>query len=195
MKTWLSIILLLQLEIAYAINLGDEFKSETLLGHRGEEVDLSQYKGKTVVLEWFNEGCPFVRKHYDSMNMQSLQKKYASEVVWLTIVSSRKGEQGYLKDSNEAMATYVREKMASSHLLLDPTGKFGQYHGAKTTPHMFVFNKGKLAYTGAIDNFPTTNVADIQKATNYVEKIIEAIKTGKEVPAGQVKPYGCSVKY
>jgi len=195
MKNLLYIILFLQIEITYAINLGDEFKSETLLGHKGELIDLSQYKDKTIVLEWFNEGCPYVRKHYDSMNMQNLQKRYANDVVWLTIVSSSKNEQGYLVDHKVAMATYTREKMASSHLLLDHTGKFGRYYGAKTTPHMFVFNKGKLAFMGAIDSMPTTQIEDIAKATNYIEKIVEAIKNGTTVQVGQVKPYGCSVKY
>lgn len=185
----------MQIEITYAINLGDDFKSETLIGHKGELIDLAQYKDKTIVLEWFNEGCPFVRKHYDSMNMQTMQKKYANEVVWLTVVSSNKGEQGYLEDSRAAMAMYKKEKMESRYLLLDPTGKFGRYYGAKTTPHMFVFNQGKLVYMGAIDNFPTTNIDDIPKATNYVEKIIEAIKDGKPLPIGQVKPYGCTIKY
>jgi len=195
MKNLLYLILFMQIEITYAINLGDEFKSEKLWGHRGELVDLSQYKDKNIVLEWFNEGCPFVRKHYDSMNMQKLQKKYANDVVWLTIVSSSENEQGYLEDHKAAMATYNREKMASTHLVLDHTGKFGQYYGAKTTPHMFVFHKGRLAYMGAIDSIPSTQIEDISKATNYVEKIVEAIKGGKKVQVGQVKPYGCSVKY
>ncbi|MEC7275484.1 MAG: redoxin domain-containing protein [Bdellovibrionota bacterium] len=157
---------------------------------------LNDHKGKFVVLEWFNEGCPFVRKHYDAKNMQMLQKKYRGKVSWLTINSSAPGKQGYLKNSDAAKETYSKEQMQSISLLLDSNGEIGQKYGAKTTPHMFIIDpKGSIVYQGAIDSVASANQADIHGATNYVDKALGEVLAGKAVSVAKSKPYGCSVKY
>lgn len=163
---------------------------------KGKTHSLVDYKGKYVVLEWFNPECPFVKKHYNSGNMQKLQQEAASHgVVWLTIDSSAPGKEGNLSPDAavKAMADF---KMSSAALLLDADGKTGQAYGAKNTPHMFVINpEGKLIYEGAIDNKPTTEVADIAGATNYVRAAILDAMEGRAVTTATTKPYGCSVKY
>lgn len=163
---------------------------------KGETHSLSEYKGKYVVLEWFNPGCPFVRKHYESGNMQKLQREFTGKnVAWLTIDSSAPGEQGSLTPE-EATTTMAAWKMHSTALLLDPHGKVAKAYGAKNTPHMFVINPdGKLVYEGAIDNKPSTDQADIATASNYVKAALDESMTGKSVSTPASRPYGCSVKY
>lgn len=162
----------------------------------GKMHKLSDYKGKYVVLEWFNPECPFVKKHYNSENMQKLQQEAASrDLVWLSIDSSAPGKEGNL--SPEAAKKIVADwKIKSAALLLDPDGKVGQAYGAKNTPHMFVIDQsGKLIYQGAIDNKPSTDVADIPGATNYVRAALTDAMAGQPVKNATTKPYGCSVKY
>jgi peroxiredoxin len=163
---------------------------------KGKTQSVSQYKGKTVVLEWFNPGCPFVVKHYGSGNMQKLQDEFTGKgVVWLTIDSSAPGKEGHLT-AEQAEKQITDWKMKSSALLLDPDGKAGQTYGAKNTPHMFVINpEGKVIYTGAIDNKATPNPADIATSTNYVKAALNESLGGKPVTTASTKPYGCSVKY
>jgi peroxiredoxin len=162
----------------------------------GKSVRLDAFKGKFVVLEWVNFQCPFVRKHYGSGNMQKLQKKYTDEgVVWLTICSSAPGKQGYVTGS-EAKALVEEKGAAPSRFLLDPKGKVGKSYGAKTTPHMFVIDpKGTVVYNGAIDDKPSTNLADVPTAKNYLTAALDASMSGEKVEIAASQPYGCSVKY
>jgi glutathione peroxidase-family protein len=167
-----------------------------LRGHDGKSYSLKEFKGKIVVLEWFNHGCPFVRKHYDSKSMQNLQKKFKNKVVWLTINSSNVDKQGYLKDEKAASKIYEIEGMNSRALLLDTAGRIGQKYQAKTTPHMYIINaKGKLIYEGAIDSIASANDFDLKKATNYVDATLTKLTNNEEVEYFKTKPYGCSVKY
>ncbi len=162
----------------------------------GKTESLSKFKGKYVVLEWFNPGCPFVQKHYKSDNMQNLQKEFTGKgVVWLTIDSSAPGEQGNLSPA-EAVKQMGDWKMHSTALLLDPDGKVGHEYGATNTPHMFVLNpKGDVIYEGAIDSKRSTDPADINGATNYVKAALTEAMTGKPVETATTKAYGCNVKY
>ncbi len=157
---------------------------------------LSAYKGKIVVLEWLNHDCPFVKKHYGSGNMQKLQKIYTGrDVIWLSVISSAPGKQGFCTPDKANDLT----KSTNAHptaVLLDPLGSVGKKYGAKTTPHMFIINKeGILVYNGGIDNKPSTDPLDIDKATNYVAKALNELLAGKEVSIKTSSPYGCSVKY
>ncbi|HEY2615413.1 MAG TPA: thioredoxin family protein, partial [Chthoniobacterales bacterium] len=163
---------------------------------KGKPQSLSQYKGKYVVLEWFNPECPFVKKHYGSGNMQKLQQEFTGKgVVWLTIDSSAPGLEGSLspEQANEKIAEW---KTHSTALLLDAEGKAGRAYGAKNTPHMFVINpEGKVIYEGAIDSKASPNPADIPSSTNYVKVALEESLAGKPVSTPSSRPYGCSVKY
>ena len=163
---------------------------------KGKTQSVSQYKGKTVVLEWFNPGCPFVVKHYGSGNMQRLQEEFTGKgVVWLTINSSAAGKEGH-QTADEANAKITEWKIKSSALLLDPDGKAGQAYGAKNTPHMFVISpEGKVIYQGAIDNKPSSKPEDIASSSNYVKVALDESMGGKPVSNASTKPYGCSVKY
>ncbi len=162
----------------------------------GNPHSLGQYKGKYVVLEWFNPGCPFVQKHYKSDNMQALQKQFTSKgVAWLTIDSSAPGAQGHLT-SEEAKKQISDWNMKPTAFLLDPEGKVGQEYHATNTPHMFVVNpEGELIYEGAIDSKPSTDPDDIKSSTNYVKVALNEAMSGKPVSTAQTKAYGCSVKY
>jgi peroxiredoxin len=163
---------------------------------QGQTRSLGQYKGQWLVLEWTNHECPFVKKHYGSGNMQKLQKAYAARgVAWLTIISSAPGKQGHVSPAQADQLT--RERGASpSAVLLDSDGKVGRAYGAKTTPHMFVIDpSGKLVYAGAIDDTPSTDLADVATARNYVSGALDAALAGKPVPTAASTPYGCSVKY
>lgn len=162
----------------------------------GKDVTLSSYRGKTVVLEWTNHLCPYTVKHYATDNMQALQREATKDgIVWLTVVSSPPGMQGYV-DALEADKLTADRKAAPTALLLDPEGKLGHLYQAKTTPHMFVIDKdGKLAYMGAIDDKPTANHADVKTAHNYVREALAAVKAGQTVKTASTRPYGCTVKY
>lgn len=162
----------------------------------GKAVSLSDYKGKLVVLEWTNHGCPFVRKHYDTGNMQAVQADATAKgAVWLTIVSSAPGEQGYVT-ADEAKARIAAEKWAASTTLLDPLGLIGRAYDAKVTPHMYIIGTdGTLLYNGAIDDKPTANKTDIAGARNHVRDALADIQAGRPVAMASTRPYGCGVKY
>ena len=163
---------------------------------KGKTQTVSQYKGKYVVLEWFNPECPFVKKHYGSGNMQKLQEEFTGKgVVWLSIDSSAAGKEGHLT-AEQANAKMTEWKTKQTALVLDADGKAGQAYGAKNTPHMFVINpEGKIIYEGAIDSKATPNAADIAGSTNYVKVALDESLGGKTVSNANTKPYGCSVKY
>jgi len=162
----------------------------------GKDYKLSDYRGKYVVLEWTNPDCPFVRKHYDSGNMQSLQSEWSGkEVVWLTICSSAVGKQGYY-EPEQLQKSLTQKKFSATAYLLDPSGDVGHLYDARTTPHMYVIDpSGMLLYAGAIDDKPSTNKADVDGATNYVQACLTAAMNGKEVATSATTPYGCSIKY
>lgn len=179
------------------VEVGKAAPDFTLKGQNGKEHKLSDFKGKLVVLEWFNKDCPFVKKFYDGGDMQKLQKEIVGkDIVWLSICSSAAGKQGHLESPEVAKSVYDEKKMGSTALLLDNDGKVGKVYNAKTTPHMYVIDKeGKLAYMGAIDSIKSTESADIEKAENYVRAAIDALNANKEVQTKETKPYGCGVKY
>jgi hypothetical protein len=162
----------------------------------GRDVSLGNYLGKTVILEWTNDGCPFVGKHYNSGNMQALQRRFTAEGdVWLTIASSAPGRQGYVTP-DEARADIARWNAAPSDFLLDPDGVVGHLYDAKATPHMAVIDrKGVLVYIGAIDDKPSVDVADVKIATNYVAAALDELAANKPVTISATHSYGCSVKY
>ncbi len=162
----------------------------------GKAHKLSDYRGKVVVLEWHNQGCPYTKKHYDTGNMQKLQKEWTAKgVIWLTIISSAPGEQGYVTAEQEN--EYLKKTNSTpTAALLDPSGAIGHLYGAKTTPHMYVINPtGRRVYEGAIDSKSTADAADIAGATNWVQAALTEIAAGKQVATPVTRPYGCSVKY
>lgn len=196
MKLASILSLLLSTSVFAAVTNGQDAPDFSLQGAAGKTVKLSDYKGKTVVLEWLNHGCPFVRKHYDSNNMQSLQKKYTEKgVVWLSIISSAEGKQGFV-DAKTAATEKASNKSLASDVLLDPKGATGQMYEAKTTPHMFVINPaGKVVYQGAIDDKASADQADVKTAKSYVAAALDSTLSGKPVTIAQTKSYGCGVKY
>jgi hypothetical protein len=162
----------------------------------GVQHSLSEYRGKYVVLEWANQGCPYDQKHYLSGHIEAQQKEWTAKgVVWLSVISSAPGEQGYVTPSEEN--TYLKKMNAApTAALLDPTGAIGRLYEAKTTPHIFIIDPtGKLIYEGALDNKPTTEQADLKGADNYLNDALTAAMAGKPVPVTSTRPYGCSVKY
>lgn len=162
----------------------------------GQTIDLESYRGKTVVLEWSNHQCPYVIKHYDTGNMQELQKQAKEDgVVWLTIVSSAKGLQGHT-GPQQAQAIMDETNSHATARILDEEGEIGRLYDAKTTPHMFVIDpKGTLVYKGAIDDNSSPRHSAVEGASNYVSAALEALEQGKTVEPSSTKPYGCSVKY
>jgi cytochrome oxidase Cu insertion factor (SCO1/SenC/PrrC family) len=162
----------------------------------GRVVSLSDFKGKTVVLEWNNPDCPFVKKHYGSGNMQKTQAAAKKDgVVWLSINSSAEGKQGHM-DGAKAKGVIAAVKAQPTAYLLDPNGVVGKGYDAKTTPHMYIVNKaGTLVYAGGIDDKPTPNPADIDGARNHVLAALAEMKAGKPVSVSTSRPYGCNVKY
>lgn len=194
MKTTLSLLLALA-TLAHA-EVGQPAPDFTLPSCEGKTVSLSDFKGKTVVLEWTNPGCPFVKKHYDSGNMQKLQKAAADKgVVWLTICSSAPGKQGHMTAA-EAMSNCSANGIASAAYLLDADGKVGKLYGAKRTPEMYVINKdGILVYHGAIDDNKSPDPSTIPGAKNYVSLTLDEVLAGKPVSTPKTEAYGCSIKF
>lgn len=176
--------------------VGQPAPAFTLTDTNGKQHSLADFKGKYVVLEWVNHECPFVKKHYGSGNMQSLQKKYVDQgVVWLSINSSAPGKQGnYPPEKWNEITTEV--KAVPTAVLLDPDGTVGRAYGAKTTPHMYIIDpEGTLIYAGGIDDKPSTDPDDIPKAKNYVDLALTEALSGQPVAIASTTPYGCSVKY
>jgi hypothetical protein len=182
--------------VAWAARVGEPGPDFAATDTNGKVHKLSEYRGQFVVLEWTNRGCPYTQKHYNSGNMQRLQREWTGKgVIWLTIISSAPGTQGYVTAPEENV--YLKEvNAAPTAVLLDPTGAVGQLYDAKTTPHMFIINsQGTLIYNGAIDDRPTTDLADVNGAKNYVSVSLEEATSGKPVTDATTRPYGCSVKY
>lgn len=180
---------------AASVDNGETAPGFTLLDVNGEAVSLSDYAGKTVVLEWVNPGCPFVRKFYDNGEMGEFQEKAAAmDVVWLSINSTNPDHPDYL--TPEASAAWASEHGHVATWLLDEDGTVGQAYGARTTPHMFIISPdGKVVYQGAIDSIRDANPESIDQATNYVMEALQALASGKAIPETRTRPYGCSVKY
>ena len=171
----------------------------TLMNQDSEMIDLASFKGKRVILEWTNHDCPFVKRHYDTDNMQDLQREFTgNDVIWLSIISSAKGKQGYVTKS-EAKELTVNRNAQPSHVLFDSNGDVGKLYDAKTTPHMFIIDEvGMLRYQGAIDNLGNTGAlfsTDLSKAKNYVRDAMKSLFLGEDVKEKNTRPYGCSVKY
>jgi peroxiredoxin len=181
---------------AYAATVGEPAPAFSENNTAGKPVSLADFKGKTVVLEWTNNGCPFVQKHYNSTNMQKTQRAAVEDgVIWISVISSKPGSQGHVTGAEADKLTVSRGAMPT-HVLLDPDGSMGRAYGAKTTPHMFVIDpSGKLAYNGAIDSIKSSNPKDIAKATNYVAAALTAVEAGKTPDPALTVPYGCDVKY
>lgn len=167
----------------------------TLVDADGVQRSLADFRGKTVVLEWTNEGCPYVQKHYTGA-MQALQRDaQADGVVWLTIVSSAPGTQGFV-EGDTARVYKAKHQSAYAHLLLDPTGEVGKLYGAKTTPDMRVIDaQGRLVFEGGIDDRPTSKVEDLEGANNFVRAALEDVKAERTVRTAFAQPYGCAIKY
>ena len=181
---------------ASALDKGELVPNFTLDSSQKKKVSLADFKGQIVVLEWTNQECPFVKKHYSSNNMQNLQGESVGKgVIWLSIVSSAPGKQGYVT-TEQAEKIRLEKGFKSTALLLDPEGKTGKAYGAKTTPHIFIIDReGKLAYQGAIDDHPSTDAKDIPKSKNYVQEALTDILAGQKVRTAQTSSYGCGVKY
>jgi peroxiredoxin len=179
-----------------APEVGQPAPQFTLIDCCGETHSLADFKGKTVVLEWLNHGCPFVQKHYVEGNMQKLQKKYTGEgVVWLSIVSSAPGKQGHMT-AEDAKKTAEEKGSAATAVLLDEDGKVGQLYAAKVTPELFIINpEGALVYAGGIDDKKSTDPADIATSTNFVAQALDELLAGKPVSMAKTAAYGCSIKY
>jgi hypothetical protein len=179
-----------------AARVGDPAPLFAATDTHGRAQRLADYRGRWVVLEWHNQGCPYVRKHYDSGNMQRLQQTWTARgVVWLTVISSGPGLQGYVTAA-EANAYAADRKAARTATILDPSGDLGHRYDARTTPHMFVINpRGVLIYNGAIDDKPSTEQTDIAGAVNHVGNALAESMVGRAVTVTTSRPYGCSVKY
>jgi AhpC/TSA family len=181
---------------ALAVRVGEPAPDFTSMDSNGKNQRLSDYKGKYVVLEWHNQGCPYTKKHYESGNMQRLQKEWTGKgVIWLTVISSAPGTQGFVTPSQEN--DYLKQMGAApSAVLMDPGGSLGHLYGAKTTPHMYIIDpSGTLIYNGAIDDHPTSDAGDIKNSKNYVTSALTEALAGKPVTDSATRPYGCSVKY
>jgi peroxiredoxin len=181
---------------AAVAKVGDAAPAFAIDATTGKSVSLADQRGKLIVLEWTNHDCPYVRKHYETGNMQSLQKETTAQgAVWLTVISSSPGAQGYVT-AKQADELTTSRKASPTSVLLDPTGVAGKAYGATNTPHMYVIDKnGLLVYAGAIDDRPTTRRADVQGAHNYVRAALADVAAGRAVQTPVTRAYGCTVKY
>lgn len=180
----------------FAVRVGETAPDFTEPASDGHSYELSDFRGKFVVLEWHNNKCPWTRKHYESGNMQRLQKEWTSKgVVWFTVISSAPGKGGYVTPDQEN-AYLKRMNAVPTAVLLDPSGKLGHLYEAKNTPTMVLISpSGVILYYGAIDNRPTTDLSDITGATNYISQALTEALAGKPVSIPTTKPYGCAVRY
>jgi peroxiredoxin len=179
-----------------APKIGEPAPDFTATASNGKIYSLSELRGKFVVLEWHNNGCPYTRKHYESGNMQRLQKEWTAKgVEWFTVISSAPGTQGYMTADQEN-AYITKMGAAPTAALLDPSGDLGHLYDAKTTPHMIIINpQGVVIYDGAIDDHATSDASDIPGSKNYVSMALSDAMSGKQVGVPVSKPYGCTVKY
>ena len=178
-----------------AVEVGAPAPDFSVTDIQGKTHALSDYKGKTVVLEWHNFGCPFVQKHYKSGNMQALQKKYGKEVVWLAVNSTTRESSDYADPMT--LDKQLRDFRAEpARYLMDEPGQMGMAYGAKVTPHMYIIDpSGKVVYNGAIDDKRSTNPEDVKTSKNYVAAALDELKAGKPVTTASTTPYGCTIKY
>ena len=199
MQYLLTLIIVIFFQVSQADVQTEQIAPDfNLLNTYGEKVSLSEFKGQTVVLEWTNHGCPFVAKHYKTQNMQNTQgEAKKANVVWLTIISSAPGTQGFVSNLEANELTRSRNALPS-HVLLDPKGLVGRSYGAKTTPHMYLIDQsGVLKYQGAIDDAGGRGFMfkNLSEAKNYILLAMDELKKGKKITDSITKPYGCSVKY
>ena len=171
----------------------------TLINQDNETINLSSFKGKKVILEWTNHECPFVKRHYDTNNMQNLQEEFTDDgIIWLSIISSAEGKQGYITKS-EAKELTINRNAHPSHVLFDSNGDVARLYDAKTTPHMYVIDeRGALKYQGAIDDLGSTGAlfsTDLTEAKNYVRNAIVSLLLNEDIVDKKTRPYGCSIKY
>lgn len=196
-RTLFALPLLLAAAGAQAVaTVGQPAPEITLKDTTGKTVRLSDFKGKHVVLEWTNPGCPFVRKHYDSGNMPATQKDAAGKgVVWLAVNSTEKASGDYLEPAK--LTSWLKERQSvPTAILMDEEGTAGRAYGARTTPHIYIVNpQGQLIYAGGIDSIPSAKADDIPRATNYVKTGLAEALAGKPLTAATTRPYGCSIKY
>ncbi len=176
--------------------IGERAPDFSVVDAHGQVHSLSDYEGQYIILEWLNHGCPFVVKHYDGNNMQELQKRYTEKgVVWLSVVSSAPGTQGYM-EPDETIQTAEEKGAAPTAILLDSDGTMGRAYDARVTPHMYIINpEGILEYNGAIDDKPTARISDLEGAHNYVVAAMTSLLNDEEVEVRTNTPYGCTVKY
>jgi peroxiredoxin len=179
-----------------AARVGTAAPPFTTTATTGTSLSLADYRGQVVVLEWTNHECPYVRKHYESGNMQALQKEATGQgVTWLTIISSAPGAEGHVSPGQADELTGKRHASPTA-VLLDPTGVVGQLYGATNTPHMYVIDRaGTLVYAGAIDDRPTSRRSDVAGAQNYVRAALASVAAGQPVKTPITRAYGCTVKY
>ena len=181
---------------AAAAKVGEPAPAFSAVSAQGKPVALAKLAGKYVVLEWHNQDCPFTKAQYDAHRLQADQKQWTAKgVVWITVISSAKGKEGYV-DAKGALSDIKRMDASPTYTLLDPTGKIGHAYGAKTTPHMFVIDpKGNLMYEGAIDDHPTTRPSEVNDKVNYVSDALTEAMAGMPVSRPGTRPFGCSIKY
>lgn len=178
-----------------AVEVGQPAANFTGKDSNGKTVTLDSFKGKRIVLEWTNDGCPFVQKQYNSGNMQELQKKHNDGTVWLSIISSAPGKQGHVT-GEQANALTESRQASPDHVILDETGEIGKLYEAATTPHMFVIDENfSVVYNGAIDDNSSPDPKTIKGAKNYVDAALTALDKGEAVAEPKTRPYGCGVKY
>jgi peroxiredoxin len=196
-RTLATLLVTAGMAAAHAVTVGQQAPDFSLTDVNGKAVKLSDFKGKNVVLEWTNPGCPFVVKHYGTNNMQALQKDATGKgVVWLSVNSTSKSHADYLEPAKLGSKITADWKGSASYILMDESGKVGQSYEAKTTPHMFVIDPtGKLVYAGGIDDKRSANPADVKTAKNYVRAALDETLAGKPITVATSSPYGCSVKY
>lgn len=176
--------------------VGQQAPSFEVMGADGTMYSLSDFEGQYVILEWLNHGCPYIRKHYDGNNMQKLQEKYTDQgVVWLSVISSAPGTQGYM-EAEEAQQSIEEQGASPTAILLDPEGEMGRAYDARVTPHMYIIDpEGVVRYNGAIDDKPTPRASSLETAHNYIDAAMNSLMNGEEVEVKSNTPYGCNVKY
>lgn len=196
-KVILTLAMCLAANLAWAeAKIGSAAPDFSVVDANGKTQKLADFKGKSVILEWYNKDCPYVRKHYDSKNMQKIQADMKSKgLVWLTVVSSASGKQGHQKPA-DALANFKKEGSNATALLLDESGAMGKAYGAKTSPHMYLIDdKGVLRYNGAIDSNDSADPKTIATSENYIVAAVASAQKGEKIAKETTKPYGCSVKY